>query len=263
GGDGGDGGVKSSPVSESSSPVSPSRPKSSIPYVELIVRDTGKGISAEFLPYVFERFLQADGSVTKSYGGLGLGLAIVRHLVELHGGTVSAQSDGEGQGATFIVRLPLKQGIRDRDLEILPIASSSVSSENEQPPSQLSGLQVLVVEDDADARQFLGTLLEEYGVTAIAVRSVAEAIAVLERWQPDILVSDIGMPLEDGYSLIRKVRAKETSQRQHLPAVALTAYAREQDRVQALAAGYDEYIAKPVDPEQLLGALVNLVNIFK
>ncbi len=242
-------------------PQSPSLPLSQSHYVELRVRDTGKGISAEFLPYVFERFRQADGSITKTYGGLGLGLAIVRHLVELHGGTVSAQSEGEGQGATFIVRLPLKQGIRDRALKILPTPVSSVPTEEDPPSSQISGLQILVVEDEADTRDFLTALLEDYGATAIAVASVPEAIAALERWQPDILVSDIGMPFEDGYSLIRKVRAKEASQGQHLPALALTAYAREQDRARALAAGFDDHLVKPVEPQQLLAALTNLVDI--
>ena len=258
-GRGGDGEVKSSSGSLGLS-SSPSRPEP-MSYVELKVRDTGKGISPEFLPYVFERFRQADGSVTRTYGGLGLGLAIVRHLVELHGGTVSAQSNGESQGATFIVRLPLKQGIRDRAEEISPTATSSLTTDEDTPDRQLSGLQVLVVEDEADTREFLAALLEEYGATAIAVGTVADAIAALEQWQPDILVSDIGMPLEDGYSLIRKVRALEASQREHLPALALTAYAREQDRAQALAAGYDDHIAKPVEAERLVAALTNLVDI--
>ncbi|MDF0556202.1 PAS domain S-box protein [Kamptonema sp. UHCC 0994] len=228
--------------------------------VEMTVRDTGKGISAEFLPYVFERFLQADGSVTRSYGGLGLGLAIARHLVELHGGTISAQSEGEGKGATFTVRLPLKQGIETREVGISPTTASLPSAETPSS-NELSDLQVLVVDDETDTSEFLVALLEEYGATAIAVASVGEAIAVLEGWQPDILVSDIGMPIEDGYSLIRKVRALEAFEGEHLPALAITAYAREQDRSQALAAGFDAHIAKPVEPEQLVAVLANLAVI--
>ena len=251
-----DGNLPSAPSPPSFPPPQSPHPESTS-YVEITVRDTGKGIAAEFLPYVFERFRQADGSVTRTYGGLGLGLAIARHLVELHGGTINAHSEGEGKGSTFIVRLPLKQGIDNRGLGILPTVPSLPSVEV-PPPNELSGLQVLVVEDETDTRDFLVALLEEYGATAIAVASVEEAIAALEHWQPDMLVSDIGMPFEDGYSLIRKVRALEAFQGEHLPALALTAYAREQDRVQALAAGFDAHIAKPVEPKQLLAALANL-----
>lgn len=228
-------------------------------YAEIQVSDSGKGIAPEFIPFVFERFRQGDGSITRTYGGLGLGLAIVRHLVELHGGTVYAESAGEGQGATFTVRLPLR---KTRSGGEQPAAETPVEAAIDASfkgiTTELKGLQVLVVDDDADTRDFLITLLEEEGATAIAVASAAEAMVALAHWRPDVLVSDIGMPGEDGYSLIGKIRALESEFCDRLPAVALTAYAREQDREQALKAGYDRHLAKPVDPDELLATLVRL-----
>jgi PAS domain S-box-containing protein len=223
-------------------------------YVQITVSDTGKGISAEFLPYVFDRFRQADGSITRADSGLGLGLAIVRHLVELHGGTVHAASPGEGFGATFTVMLPLKQR-RNRqsqlreDRKVAPMSAGI-----------LAGLKVLVVDDEPDNRQFLVVALEQLGATVTAVASAAEAIELLQQSPPNILVSDIGMPVEDGYSLIRKVRSSESGTAKRLPAVALTAYASEPDRDRAIAAGYDEHLPKPIDPAVFAAVLARLKN---
>ncbi len=223
-------------------------------YVQITVSDTGKGISAEFLPYVFDRFRQADGSITRADSGLGLGLAIVRHLVELHRGTVRAESPGEGLGATFTVMLPLKQRRSQQP---------QLRGESKIPPMRagiLAGLKVLVVDDEPDNRQFLVAAIEQLGATATAAASAAEAIELLQQSPPDILVSDIGMPVEDGYSLIRKVRSSESGTAKRLPAVALTAYASEQDRARAIAAGYDEHLAKPIDPALLAAVLARLTN---
>ncbi|MGB3266213.1 MAG: ATP-binding protein, partial [Microcoleus sp.] len=223
-------------------------------YLQITVSDTGKGISAEFLPYVFDRFRQADGSITRADSGLGLGLAIVRHLVELHGGTVRAESPGKDQGATFTVMLPLKQrSSQQRQLR----------EERKAPqirPGMLAGLKVLVVDDEPDNREFLIVALEQLGAQATAAASAQEAIELLQQSPPDILVSDIGMPVEDGYSLIRKVRSSESDKIKRLPAVALTAYASEQDRERAIDAGYDEHLAKPIDPARFAAVLAKLTN---
>ncbi|PSB44127.1 histidine kinase, partial [filamentous cyanobacterium Phorm 6] len=223
-------------------------------YVQITVSDTGKGISAEFLPYVFDRFRQADGSITRADSGLGLGLAIVRHLVELHGGTVRAESPGEGLGATFTVMLPLKQR---RSLQSQLRGETKAA---QMPPGILAGLKVLVVDDEPDNREFLVVALQQLGATATAAASAAEAIDILQQSPPDILVSDIGMPVEDGYSLIRKVRSSESDKIKRLPAVALTAYASEQDRDRAIDAGYDEHLAKPIDPAVFAAILARLKN---
>jgi PAS domain S-box-containing protein len=236
-------------------------------HVEISVRDTGEGISAEFLPYVFDRFRQADNSITRPYAGLGLGLAIVRHLVELHGGTVRAESPGEGQGSTFIVKLPLlnSAGVKKRTEEEESLCSSQSSALNpqESPPtlweSPLDGLQILVVDDEADARELLKSILEQYGAEAIAVPSAEEAIATIQQSKPDLLISDIGMPNEDGYSLIRRVRALETEQGQ-IPSVALTAYVRVDDQKAALSAGFQSHVAKPIDPTELIAVVASLVG---
>ncbi len=223
-------------------------------YVQITVSDTGKGISAEFLPYVFDRFRQADGSITRADSGLGLGLAIVRHLVELHCGTVRAESPGEGLGATFTVMLPLKQRRNQQ---------SQLRGERKIPQMRagiLAGVKVLVVDDEPDNREFLVAAIEQLGATAAAAASAAEAIELLQQSPPDILVSDIGMPVEDGYSLIRKVRSSEWGTAKRLPAVALTAYASEQDRDRAIAAGYDEHLPKPIDPALFAAVLARLTN---
>lgn len=221
-------------------------------YAQLQVIDTGKGISGEFLPYVFERFRQADSSSTRSYGGLGLGLAIVRQLVEVHGGTVEADSAGEGKGATFTVKLPLLNSPKFESLS----AESDTVSEGNTEDLILSGLRVLVVEDDADSREFLITVLQQDGAEVTAVASVSEALRVLESCQLDVLVSDIGMPVEDGYSLIRKVRV--LLPQAELPAIALTAYARDEDRQQALLAGFQMHISKPIEPGKLVAMVAKV-----
>jgi CheY-like chemotaxis protein len=219
--------------------------------VVVSVRDDGKGISTEFLPFLFERFRQADSSSTRAHGGLGLGLAIVRHLVELHGGSVRAESAGEGQGALFVVTLPA--------IPAAPEAALAVDEEREplEPPA-LHGLRVLLVDDEADGRELVATLLETSGAQVRTAGSVSEALAVIERSPVDLLVSDIGMPGEDGYALIRAVRARERGG--HLPAVALTAYAREEERTKALAAGFQVHIAKPFDPPELLSCIADLAR---
>ncbi|MEH2396696.1 AAA family ATPase [Nostoc sp.] len=221
--------------------------------VQICITDTGKGIVPEFLAYVFDYFRQADSATTRKFGGLGLGLAIVRHLVELHGGTVQAESLGEGQGATFIVRLPCLQdeskGIKDAK------DNSSLLADQSSP---LSGLQILVVDDDADMREFLSFMLEQYGATVITVTSAIAALTALSQSQPNLIISDIGMPEMDGYMLMRQVRSLKPEQGGAIPAIALTAYAGEMDQQQALAVGFQQHISKPVDPEELVKAIALL-----
>jgi PAS domain S-box-containing protein len=234
-------------------------------HIQIQVTDTGKGISPSFLPYVFDRFRQADSSITRSHGGLGLGLSIVRQLVELHGGTVQAESPGEGQGATFTVKLPLitesSKAIKNgRPAESHFLTSSSPHSLTPSSPQPLTGLRVLVVDDEIDTREYLLTVLEEYGAEAIGVASVSQAILEIKHLLPDVLVSDIGMPDEDGYSLIRKLRALEVDQGAKIPAVAVTAYAREEDRQQAIAAGFQMHISKPIEPTQLVSVVASLAK---
>ncbi len=227
-------------------------------HVEIVVSDTGQGISGEFLPYIFERFRQADSTSTRIHGGLGLGLAIVRQLVELHGGSVHAQSPGEGQGATFMVQLPLAVVLKTNEPErVHPTAGSEVPLAH---PSTLDGLQILLVDDEADARDLMTTLLEQWGVIVTAVASVPEAIKVLKQLTPDLLISDIGMPGEDGYALIRQVRELEAERGGRVPAVALTAYARVEDRTRALAAGFQMHVAKPVNPAELATVVASLAG---
>ncbi len=214
------------------------------------VKDTGIGIKPEFLPYVFDRFRQENSSTTRSYGGLGLGLAIVRHLVELHGGTVDVTSLGEGQGTTFTVRLPQIQ-----KSEELTESPASISCQ----PTPLANLQILVVDNDTDTQEFLVTALTEYGANVVAAASTDEALKVLERIKPDVLVSDIGMPGEDGYDLIQQVRSLVEPLR-NLPAVALTAYASEGDRAKALDAGFQIHLSKPVEPHKLVAVVAQLAR---
>ena len=231
-------------------------------HVEITVSDTGPGISSDFLPFVFDRFRQHDSTTTRSYGGLGLGLAIVRQLVELHGGTVTVVSPGIGQGTTFTVQLPV--------MIIHPPASDperlhSIVEANgrvEASPT-LEGLKILVVDDEADARELLSTILQKYGADVIAVASVKEALTIIEtatHRSPDVLVSDIGMPDEDGYSLIRKLRQLEAQRGGKLPAIALTAYAGSDDRRQALLAGFQMHVTKPVDAAELVAVVASLTG---
>ncbi len=222
---------------------------------QIQVIDTGKGINPEFLPYVFDYFRQADAKTTRVFGGLGLGLAIVRHLVELHGGTVQAESLGEGQGATFTVRLPL---LKNSELRVSSGEGSQVELNNDD--TLLAGVQILLVDDQADVREFFSFALEQYGATVTAVESAAEALATLVQSKPNILLSDIGMPLMDGYMLLREVRKLPPEQGGQIPAIALTAYAGEINYNQAMAAGFQKHLPKPVDPVDLAAAIVNLIE---
>ena len=235
-------------------------------HAEIKVRDSGKGITAEFLPYVFERFRQADNTSARQHSGLGLGLAIVRHLVEMHGGAVQATSDGEGRGATFTVRLPV---IVVRDVKAPPqtanhlVVSGAEAFTDVSDPAldiipHLGGLRVLVVDDDADAREMLEVVLVQFGAEVKASASAQEALEILEQWEPDVLVSDVGMPNEDGYSLIHRIRALDPARGGLTPAIALTGYSRPDDRSQLLAAGYQVYLSKPVDLAQLIDAILSL-----
>jgi CheY-like chemotaxis protein len=218
---------------------------------QIEVVDTGIGISAEFLPFVFDRFRQADSSMSRRHSGLGLGMAIVRHLIELHGGTVSVESAGENQGTTFRLRLSRHIGAAPApaDTPIREFADQSAEPELEH----LNGVHVLIVEDDADSRNVLAVLLQRLGALVEAVASAKEAYDRVRHRRPDVLVSDIGMPDEDGYSLIRRVR--QMGGERKLPAIALTAYARQQDADEALDAGYDYHLPKPVAPADLIRAI--------
>jgi CheY-like chemotaxis protein len=228
-------------------------------YVQIQVSDTGKGIAPEFLPHVFDRFCQENSSTTRAYGGLGLGLAIVRHLVELHGGTVHADSPGEGQGATFSVQLPLVSRLTDVTNQS-PVESTVEDSVPLDNLPDLNGLRVLVVDDEVDARDLLTTVLGQYGVEVTAVATANEVLEALPRLKPNVLVSDIGMPGQDGYALIRKIRALGAEQGGEIPAVALTAYARAEDRIRAIASGFQLHMPKPVNPEELVAVVANLAG---
>ncbi|NJL23666.1 MAG: response regulator, partial [Leptolyngbyaceae cyanobacterium SM1_3_5] len=225
-------------------------------FAQITVSDTGKGVHPDFLPHVFERFRQADSSITRSHGGLGLGLAIVRHMVELHGGTVQADSLGEGQGATFTVRLPLLQDVREMAIDPLPTSEELSSDE----PPRLEGLRVLVVDDESDARELVTTVLRSQGAEVAIACSVSEALRQITEFQPQVMVSDIGMPLEDGYSLMRRVRSLAIECGGRIPAVALTAYAREEDRRRALMVGFQSHVAKPVNPIELVMVVASLAG---
>lgn len=230
------------------------------PSARLVVSDNGEGITAEFLPYVFHRFRQAEGSISRRQGGLGLGLAVVRHLVELHGGTVNAESEGRGRGATFTVELPLAEERRDparaedRRLEIERRRDKAAET-----PS-LIGLRVLLVEDDEDSRRLLAMMLKRYGAEVTSTASSPEALNSFADVLPDVVISDIGIPDEDGYQLINKVRALPADRGGLTPAIALTGYATNRDRERALSAGYQMHIAKPVEPADLVAAIVSLTT---
>ncbi|MEH2010003.1 ATP-binding response regulator [Nostoc sp.] len=217
---------------------------------QITVVDTGEGISADFLPYVFDYFRQADGSTTRKFSGLGLGLAIVRHLVELHGGVVWAESPGEGLGARFTVRLPL--------MPIQPGLKADLNSSKRSP--NLSGVRVLVVEDEADSKEFIALALEQAGASVITAPTADEAFALLTQSQIDILLSDIGMANMDGYMLMRQIRALSPEQGGNVPAIALTAYAGDFNQQQALLAGFQVHLSKPIDPERLVKAIAQVVR---
>jgi CheY-like chemotaxis protein/anti-sigma regulatory factor (Ser/Thr protein kinase) len=226
------------------------------PHIRITVSDTGKGISDDFMPYVFDRFHQSDTSSVRRHGGLGLGLSLAKYLVELHGGTIEAESAGEGQGATFKVTLPVR-------------AVASPIGEGDGAPAakssgELAGVRALVVDDEDDARELLKSALENYGADVIAVSSAPEAYELITETpppeRPDVMVADIGMPEEDGYSLIRRLREWEDAHDAYTPAVALTAYGRVEDRVSALKAGFQMHVAKPVDPDELAIVILSFVK---
>ena len=232
--------------------------------IEISVRDSGEGISTDFLPYVFDRFRQADGKTTRSHSGLGLGLAIVRQLVELHGGTVSAHSDGPGRGAMFTLRLPV--------LAVNRVAGSTTAASvlysgkirdglSIECSPRLDGVRVLVVDDDLETREMLYAVLSQCNAEVFTAASAAEALQEIKRRKPDVLVSDLGMPEQDGYELIRQVREMEsTNDKSATPALALTAYAKAEDRVRALAGGYQVHLSKPVEPAEFVLVVANLAG---
>ena len=226
--------------------------------VEISIVDTGIGISPEFLPRVFDRFLQADSSTTRRHGGLGLGLAIVKQLVEMHGGEVRAKSPGEGQGSTFIVSLPITVLHSDQSAgtESRPRLRGEVDESCKG--QMLEGVKVLVLDDEPDARQLIRRVLLRCGAEVAPASSVAEALDLVERFDPDVVVSDVGMPDQDGYEFIRLVRAKRSPSQ--LPGAALTAFAGAEDRRQALLAGFQTHVVKPVDPDELVAVVASLAG---
>ena len=221
--------------------------------VEISVTDSGQGITPEFLPLVFDRFRQEDGSISRRHGGLGLGLAIVRHLVELHAGSVEAQSLGEGKGAKFIVRLPVREGT------LIPRMSEAPNS-GTVSPAMLMGVRLLVVDDDPGARELISGMLEGFGAQVSTAESGQAALSLLFAQRPDVLIADLGMPGMDGYTLIEQVRGLEPDFGGLTPAVAVTAYASPQDRLRALQAGYQNHVAKPVEAEELAIVIASLAG---
>jgi CheY-like chemotaxis protein/two-component sensor histidine kinase len=237
-------------------------------HVRIEVSDTGQGVAPEFLPHVFDRFRQADSSTTREHGGLGLGLSVVRHLVEAHGGSVHAYSAGEGQGATFTVDLPLPveaeqsappdAGDRQEEASREQTGRGAAGGEEALPP--LVGLRVLLVDDDEDTLEMLRAFVGRAGAEVTAAPSALAGLEALERVRPDVVVADIGMPSVDGYEFVQRLRALGAERGGQTPAVALTAYAAEADRVRALRSGFQAHLAKPVDPAALLATLVDLAS---
>lgn len=225
-------------------------------YAQITVTDTGQGIPKDILPYIFERFRQVDGSTTRKQGGLGLGLAIARHIVELHGGSILAESQGEGQGATFTVKLPLL-GSREEEIGN---GEKAIHSPLPTPHPPLSGLQILVVDDEPDTCELVSFVLEQAGAIVTTASSAQAALELLKQSPPKVLVCDIAMPDTDGYALIQQIRSELTQQDGQILAIALSAYARELDRQRAIAAGFQQHIAKPVEPEALVKAIANLLS---
>jgi CheY-like chemotaxis protein len=228
-------------------------------HVEIIISDTGIGIAAEFLPYVFERFRQGDSGATREHGGLGLGLAITRHLVEMHGGTIDVASGGRGAGATFTVKLPtmiVRPGITDEP-RMHPRAHRSGG---DVKVAALSGLSVLAVDDDVDALMMVREILEAAGASVTTADSAREALTILDAAVPDVLLADVGMPKMSGLQLIAEIRESANPRIRELPAAALTAYARSEDRAQALRSGFQLHLAKPIDPGELMAAIASLAR---
>lgn len=233
---------------------------------QLMVRDSGKGIAPEFLPHVFDRFRQADSSSTRMHGGLGLGLSIVQNLVELHGGSIEVRSDGDGRGSSFTMRLPLSQSAAAPPVESAHGPLQEISASNGPRPrtkargNALAGLQCLVVEDEIDSLAFIATVLEMTGAKVKTATSCAEALELFDGWKPDVIVCDIGMPVEDGYTFLKRLREQAFDVAQAVPIIALTAYARDEDRERALAAGFRRHCAKPIEPENLTAAVLDVLR---
>ena len=225
--------------------------------LELVIRDTGMGIKPEDLPYIFENFRQHDSKTTRAHGGLGIGLSISKHLIDLHGGSLEAHSEGEGRGASFIVRLPVSPLVSTA-LEGGKVAATTTGRANLARPAALAGTSILVVDDEEDARDLLRIVLEACDAEVHEAANVKEALATLDKERVDLIVSDIGMPEEDGFSLIRKLRAMPLKEKASTPAVALTAFARNEDRSRALLEGFNVHMAKPVEPAELLRTLAEL-----
>jgi CheY-like chemotaxis protein len=230
--------------------------------LELRVRDTGIGIAPEFLPHVFDTFRQSDSKSTRSHGGLGVGLSIVKHLVELHGGSIEARSAGAGKGAEFVVRLPISPLI-STTLGVAKVPATMPQRKALERPQVLSGVSVLIVDDEEDARDLLRIVVESCDARAHLAAGVPQALATLAAEHVDVIVSDIGMPAQDGYDLIRSVRALPDPLKASLPAIALTAFARGEDRTEALLAGFNVYMSKPVELGDLLVALADLITYSK
>jgi CheY-like chemotaxis protein len=222
-------------------------------HLEVRVSDTGQGIAAEFLPYIFDRFRQVDPSTTRKHGGLGLGLSIAKQLVELHGGTIDVSSPGVGQGTTFTVHLPVQIVHRDTDAH-----DASPQAEFNAVDLSLAGVRVLVVDDEPDSRQLVQRLLSEYGAEVQLAASVDEALEMFRKQRPDIVLSDIGMPEKDGHDLMRAIRAMPEHEGGNVPAAALTALARAEDRKRAMLAGFQAHLTKPVDTGELVAVIATL-----
>lgn len=232
--------------------------------VQITVSDNGQGIDPAFVPFIFDRFRQADSSTTRNFGGLGLGLSIVRHLVELHGGTVEAHSDGEGKGATFTITLPNPAPQSGETRPVAKIRSARWSNQPQEkniPAVSIEGKQILLVDDDDDTLEMLAEVLRQRGAIVEVASSAREAIEVLDRFQADVIVSDLAMPENDGYSLIQAIRARETGKRKLAQAIALTALVRVEDRARALSAGFNMFLPKPVQPSELISAIGNLTAL--
>jgi signal transduction histidine kinase/CheY-like chemotaxis protein len=226
--------------------------------VEIIVSDGGQGIARDFLPFVFESFRQAEGATTRRQGGLGLGLSIVKHLAEAHGGSVRAESAGEGLGATFVVRLPVIAVCATPSQAAAATLATRFVEPQEQPLASLSGLSILVVDDDDESRAIVAEYLANQQAMVLTTSSARQALEVLERERVDILLADIAMPIEDGYSLIRRIRASTTFKIASIPAAALTSFARDENRLEALEAGFHAHLTKPVDPRRLIETIASL-----
>jgi len=229
-------------------------------HVEIAVSDTGEGMPPDFLPHVFERFQQADLTMSRVHGGLGLGLAIVRHIVELHGGTVHAESPGPGRGSVFTVKLPLIVVARREEEEERRHPRAQGDGGEDPASPTLGGVRILLVDDDPDSNEVVRAILTGCGADVTVAASAAQAVEALAEFIPDVLVSDIGMPGEDGYGLIRRIRASETQRGRRLPAIALTAYTSVEDRVRLFSAGFQAHVTKPFEPAELIAVVARMAR---